>query len=76
VKWVPPAKNGGSPVTSYTITIYKRSTATKTLTVTAPTTSATITGLTSGTAYTFTVGATNAAGTGPTSPMSSPTTPR
>jgi hypothetical protein len=76
VNWTAPA-NGGSPITSYTITPYIGSTAQSTTTITGspPATSATITGLTNGTAYTFTVTATNAIGTGPASTASSAVTP-
>ena len=66
VSWTAPS-NGGSPITSYTITPYIGSTAqpATTLTGSPPATSTPITGLTNGTTYTFTVTATNAIGTGP-----------
>jgi hypothetical protein len=72
VSWSPPADTGSSPITSYTITAMPSGT-----TMTTPggtTTSATIMGLTNGTPYTFTVAATNAAGTGPAA-MSNQATP-
>jgi hypothetical protein len=76
VTWTAPA-NGGSPITSYTVTPYIGSTAQASTTVSGspPTTAATIGGLTNGTAYTFTVTATNAVGTGPASPASNAVTP-
>jgi hypothetical protein len=72
VSWSAPA-NGGSAITSYTVTPYIGSTAQTPLTVTAPT--ATVTGLTNGAAYTFKVSATNAVGTSPDSAASNPVTP-
>ena len=78
VSWTAPS-NGGSPITSYTITPYIGSTAQTTLasTVTGspPATSATVTGLTNGTTYTFTVIASNLIGTGPASGASNAVTP-
>jgi Domain of unknown function (DUF4082)/Fibronectin type III domain len=76
VSWTAPA-NGGSPITSYTVTPFIGSTAQTPVTVTGspPATSTTVTGLTNGTAYTFTVTATNAIGTGPASAPSNPVTP-
>ena len=75
MSWTAPA-NGGSPITSYTVTPFIGPTA-----QTAdhrdrhpPATSATITGLTNGTAYTFTVTATNTMGTGPASAASNAVT--
>ena len=56
--WTVPA-NGGAAITSYQITWSGGST-----TVTAPATSATVTGLTNGTSYVFIVAATNLMGTG------------
>ena len=68
VSWTAPA-NGGSPITSYTVTpfIAGVAQATTVVTGTPPAAQATVSGLTNGTAYTFTVTATNAVGTGPSS---------
>jgi hypothetical protein len=76
VSWTAPA-NGGSTITSYTVTPFIGTTAQATTTVTGspPATSTTVTGLTNGTAYTFTVTATNAIGTGPASAASNAVTP-
>ena len=65
VSWTAPS-NGGSAITSYTLTPYVGTTAQTPTTVSGspPSTTATVTGLTNGTAYTFTVSATNAVGTG------------
>ncbi len=76
VSWTAPS-NGGAPITSYTVTPYIGSTA-QTPTVvngTPPVTNATVMGLTDGTAYTFTVTATNGVGTGPASAPSASVTP-
>jgi hypothetical protein len=76
VTWTPPP-NGGSPITSYTVTPYVGSTGQTPTTVTGspPTPTATVTGLTNGTSYTFTVAATNSVGTGPASAASNSVTP-
>ena len=76
VNWTAPS-NGGSPITSYTITPYVGSTAQTATTITGspPATNTTITGLTDGTSYTFTVTATNAVGSGPASATSNSVTP-
>ena len=76
VTWSAPA-DGGSPITSYTITPYIGAAAQPVTTITGspPATSATITGLTNGTTYTFTVTATNAVGSGPASAASNAVTP-
>ncbi len=62
VEWTAPADDGGSAITSYTVT---SSPGGKTATVGGSKRTATITGLTNGTTYRFTVTATNSAGTGP-----------
>lgn len=76
VSWTAP-DDGGSPITSYTVTPYIGSTAQKTTVVqgTPPATSVRINGLRNGTAYKFTVKATNAVGTGPESAQSNVVTP-
>ena len=67
VSWTAPA---GNEITGYTVTTVQDNS--KICTVTAPRTSCTVTGLTNGSSYTFTVTAYNAGGTGPSSTASSP----
>jgi hypothetical protein len=76
VSWSAPS-DGGSAITSYAVTPYIGTTAQPSTTVTGapPATSATINGLTNGTAYTFTVTAANSVGTGPPSSPSNVVTP-
>lgn len=76
VSWTAP-NNGGSSITSYTVTPYVGTTAqpASTVTGTPPATTTTISGLTNGTAYAFTVAATNGIGTGPVSAPSNSVTP-
>jgi hypothetical protein len=71
VRWTAAAANG-SPVTSYTV---KASPSGATTTVSGSATSATITGLSNETAYTFTVTATNVVGPGPASSPSAAVRP-
>ena len=77
VSWTAPGLNGGSAITSYTVTSQSSlfGTPVRTCTTTGAT-SCTVTGLTNGIAYTFTVAATNSAGTGPSSAASNSVTPR
>jgi hypothetical protein len=72
IGWTAPASVGSSPVTGYTVTVKADAAGTTVKTVNTGTTatSATITGLTPGKLYRFTVAATNAAGTGPASALS------
>jgi hypothetical protein len=72
VTWTAPAADGFSPITGYTVTSAPGGLI---ATVAAPATSATVNGLTNGTAYTFTVTAANAAGNGPASLASNSVTP-
>jgi hypothetical protein len=75
LSWTAPASNGGSPITRYRITPYIGSTAQTPVNTGSAATSYTVTGLTNGTTYTFTVAATNSAGTGPDSSPSAVITP-
>jgi chitinase len=72
VRWTAPTSTGSSAITSYHVTV---SPSGRVITVAAPATSTTVTGLTNGTTYTFYVAATNSAGTGPNSTASNPVTP-
>lgn len=70
VPFTAPTNNGGSPITSYTVTSSPGG-----ITASGAASPITVTGLTNGTAYTFTVTATNAVGTGPASAASNSVTP-
>ncbi|MFZ4756485.1 MAG: fibronectin type III domain-containing protein [Miltoncostaeaceae bacterium] len=72
VSWAAPGFDGGQPITSYIVTAAPGG---ATCTAQPPATSCTVTGLTNGTAYTFTVVAVNSIGTSRKSPASSPVTP-
>ena len=74
VTWTAPADNGGAAISSYTATAVEDNTKSCT-TADGSTLTCTVTGLTNGTAYTFTVTATNAEGPGAASSASIPVTP-
>jgi len=74
VSWTAP-NDGGSPLTSYSVTPYVRGVAQPSRSFPAPTTSQMVNGLTNGTVYTFTVAASNAVGAGAASAPSAEVTP-
>jgi predicted phage tail protein len=75
VTWAAPAENGGSPVTSYTVTPYKEGLAQTPVTAAAGEAAKTISGLSAGSSYTFTVIAVNSVGQSPQSAPSNAVTP-
>lgn len=70
VAFTAPASNGGAAITSYTVTSSPGG-----ITASGSASPINVTGLTNGTAYTFTVTATNSVGTGPASAASNSVTP-
>jgi hypothetical protein len=70
VSFLPPLNDGGSPVTSYTVTSNPGG-----ITATGPASPITVSGLTDGVSYTFTVVAANANGTSQPSAASNAVTP-
>jgi uncharacterized repeat protein (TIGR01451 family) len=70
VSFTPPLSNGGSPITSYTVTSSPGGAS-----ASGPGSPITVSGLSNGTSYTFTVTATTMQGTGPASAPSTAVTP-
>jgi hypothetical protein len=70
ITFTPPVSDGGSPITSYTVTSSPEG-----ITATGSSSPITVTGLTNGTAYTFTVIATNTIGNSLPSSISNSVTP-
>jgi hypothetical protein len=76
VTWDVPSGDGDSPITGYKVIPFVGATAQAPVTVGASSTATTVTGLTNGTTYTFSVVATNAVGDSAGSARSVPVTPR
>ncbi|RAM37191.1 peroxidase family protein [Arthrobacter globiformis] len=73
--WTAPVSDGGSPITGFRVRAFNGAAVAVTQQVTGNVTTAVVTGLANGTAYTFDVAAVNAAGTGAASAASAPVTP-
>ena len=67
VRWTPPATDGGSALTGYTVRVFRGGAPFSTVTAAAGAKAVTVPGLTNGTTYAFAVAAVNAVGTGPDS---------
>jgi Domain of unknown function (DUF4082)/Fibronectin type III domain/Bacterial Ig domain len=75
VSWTAPASNGGSAITNYKVTPYLNGTTAQSPTTVGNVTSTTVSGLTAGSSYTFTVIAVNAVGSSPESSPSNSVVP-
>jgi hypothetical protein len=77
VSWAAPASDGGSPITSYTVSSFTAGTPTglPASVVGGGQNAAVVAGLSNGVTYTFSVHATNSIGDGPESAQSAPVTP-
>ncbi|WP_183061605.1 carbohydrate-binding protein [Motilibacter peucedani] len=76
LSWSAPAWDGAAPIDHYVVTPYVAGVAQPQVTTPDASTSFVVTGLTNGTAYTFTVAAHNRLGTGPASARSAAVQPR
>ena len=76
VSWLPPVKDGGAAISGYTVTPHDVTAGSDGQPVDAVGTSASVTGLTNGDSYTFTVTASNSRGPGQPSAPSAPVTPQ
>ena len=75
VNWNAPSSTGSGPITGYTVTPFDGTTAKTPVQTDATARTASVSGLTNGTPYTFRVTATSAAGTSPASSASNAVTP-
>jgi subtilisin family serine protease len=75
VSWQAPLDNGGTPITGYTVQVYRGTTLIGTVPVGAGTLQVTVPGLTAGIGHSFTVTATSALGTSPASVRTMPVVP-
>jgi len=76
VTWTAPSSDGGSGITGYTLIPYRNGVKQAPVTLSGTAVSATVTGLTNGASYSFTVQARNAVGAGVVSLASAAVTPR
>jgi hypothetical protein len=75
LKWQPPADNGGDPVSSYQVSVFKNGSAVAGASFNSGTTTEVIRNLLNGASYTFQVQAVNGAGTSPLSALSNAVVP-